>query len=74
MKNEGKPMWSTLSQQAREGQVIFLSFMMAVHPYQADPNLNYSRMTYRYCIKLSLGVDVIYASIDTHMLKNPTLF
>ena len=43
--------------------------MMAVHPDQADLNLNYRRMTYRAYIRLSLDVDGICVSIDTHMLN-----
>ena len=42
---------------------------MTVHPDQADLNLNYRCMTYRAYIRLSLDVDGIYASIDTHMLN-----
>ena len=46
---------------------------MVVHPDQADPNCNYSCVTCRDCIQIPLGVDWIYARIDTHMLKNNNL-
>ena len=49
----------------------FLSFMMTVHPDQADPNCNYSSMTCRACIQLPLDVDKIYASIDNQILTHP---
>ena len=45
--------------------------MMTVHPYQADPNYKHSRITCRACVKLSLDVDEIDSSINTHMLKKP---
>ena len=44
---------------------------MTVHPYQYDPNSNYSHMTCRACVQLPLDVDGIDVSIDTQMLKNP---
>ena len=50
---------------------LFFSFMMTVHPDQADTNCNYSRMTCRNCVKIPLDVDRINASIDTKMLKKP---
>ena len=55
--------------QRRSGR--FLSFMMTVHPYQADPNFDYSCMTCRACVQLPLDVDGIDASIDTQILKPP---
>ena len=59
-----------ISAQRRAG--LFLSFVMTVHPDQADPNINYSRMTCRSCITLPLDVDGIDTSIDTQMLgKKP---
>ena len=48
-----------------------MSFMMTVHPYQADPKLNYSHMTCRPCIKILLDVDGIDTSIDTKMIPPP---
>ena len=47
----------------------FLCFMMTLHPYQADPNLKHSLMTFRACVKLLIYVDGIYTSINTQMLK-----
>ena len=44
---------------------------MTVHPDQADPNCNYSCMTCRACVQLSLDVDVIDSSINTQILKTP---
>ena len=52
--------------QRRSG--LYLSFMVTVHPYQSDTNLNYSRMTFRSCIQFPLDVDGIDVSIDTPML------
>ena len=49
----------------------FLSFMITVHPYQADTNCKHSRMTCRACVQLLLDVYRIDASINTQMLKNP---
>ena len=43
--------------------------MMTVHPDQADPNFNYSRITCMSCVQLPLYLDGIYSSIDTQMLK-----
>ena len=45
--------------------------MIMVHPYQADPNCNYSCMTFRVCVQLPLYVYGIDAIIDTQMLKYP---
>ena len=45
--------------------------MVTFHPDQADPNYNYSCMTFRDCIKLTLDVDGKDASIDTHRLEKP---
>ena len=42
----------------------FLSFTMTVHPYQADPKFNYSRMTCSAYVKLSLDADGIDYSVD----------
>ena len=47
---------------------------MTVHPYQADPNLNYIFMTCRACIQLPLDVAEIDSSIDIPMLKKKLLF
>ena len=49
----------------------FLSFMMAVHLDQADPNCKHSCMTCRAYVQLPLHVDVIGASINTQMLEKP---
>ena len=49
----------------------FVSFMMTVHSYQADPNWNHSCITCRACVKLPLYGNGIYASINTQMLKTP---
>ena len=48
-----------------------MSFMIKVHPDQADPNCNYSHMDCRACVQIPLDVDEIYYSIDTQMLKTP---
>ena len=58
--------------QRRSGH--FLSFMMTVHPDQADPNCNYSCMTCRSYIQLPLDVYGIDVSIDTRMLKTNIIF
>ena len=55
--------------QRRSGS--FLSFMMTVHPDQADPNCNHNCMTCREFFKLPPDVYWIDASIDTQILKNP---
>ena len=47
--------------------------MMTVHPDQFDPKCNYFHMTCRACVQLPLGVDGIYASIYTQILKNNIL-
>ena len=49
----------------------FLSFIMIVHPDQADTNCKHSCMTCRVCVQLPLDVDGIDASIYTQMLKTP---
>ena len=58
--------------QRRSGH--FLSFIMRVHPDQADPNCNCSHMACRACVQLPLDVDGIYSSIDTQILKNLMMF
>ena len=45
--------------------------MMTVHPEQDDPNCKHSCMSCRACIQISLDVYVIYAIIDTKILKTP---
>ena len=47
----------------------FVSFMMTVHLYQADPNLNQSRMNSRLCVQLSLDINRIYAIIHAKIPK-----
>ena len=47
--------------------------MIKVHPYQADINCNYSRMSCRAFIQIQLSVDGVYTSIDTHMLEKHIL-
>ena len=51
--------------------VIFLSFMMAVHPYQADSNCKHSHMTCRACVQLPLYVYGIDASSNNQIIKPP---
>ena len=58
--------------QRRSGR--FLSFMMTVHPDQADPNCNYSRMNFSAGVQLQLYVYGKDASIDNQMKKTPILF
>ena len=60
------------SAQRRSGR--FWSPIMTVHPYQAYPNYNPSRMNFRACIHLPLDVDYIDAIIDTKMLTTPPLY
>ena len=55
---------SLTSAQKRSGS--FLSFMMAVHPDQADPNCNHIIIICRACDKLLLDVDGIDSSINTN--------
>ena len=50
---------------------FFSFFMMTVHPDQADPNFNYSRITCRTCVQLPLYVYGIDASIDTQIMEKP---
>ena len=50
---------------------LFLSFMMMVHPEQADTNCNHSLMTCRTCVQIPLDVDMIDSSIDDKILKTP---
>ena len=52
----------------------FLSFMMTVHPDQADPNFNHSRMDCRAFFQLLLDLYWIDASIDTKILKTLMIF
>ena len=47
----------------------FLSFVMAVHPDQADLNCKHSRITFRACVQLPLDVYGVDSSINTEMLK-----
>ena len=49
----------------------FLSFLIMVHPYQADPNCKNIQMNCRDCVQLLLYVDVIDAIINTQMLTAP---
>ena len=58
--------------QRRSGN--FLPFMITAHPDQASPNCKHSRMNCRACVKPPLAVDVIYARIDTKMLKILMIF
>ena len=62
--NVSKPLTAS---QRRSGR--FLSFMMTVQPDQADPNCNYSCMTFRACVQLPLDVDGIDSRIDTQIMK-----
>ena len=48
-----------------------MSFMMMVHPYQADPNCKHIRMDYRSCVKPPINVDGIDTRINIQMLKTP---
>ena len=57
--------------QKRSGN--FLSFIMTVHQYQADPNCNHSHMTCKACVELPLYADVVDDSIDNEMLTPPPL-
>ena len=45
--------------------------MMTVHQDQANPKSNRNHMTCRDCVQLPLDMDVVYASIDTQILKPP---
>ena len=48
-----------------------MSFVMAVHPYQAEPIYKHSCMTSRACVQLPLDVDGIDASINSQIMKTP---
>ena len=52
----------------------FLLFMMMIHPDQADPNCNHSRMTCMYRFQLLLDIDGIYDRINTQILKPLIIF
>ena len=54
---------------ATQSQLVFLSFMMTVHPYLFDPKSKHSRMDFRACVQLTLDVYGIYAITYTQMLK-----
>ena len=49
----------------------FFSFVITVHPDQADPNCKHSCITCRACVQLPLDVDGIDAIINTQMLTTP---
>ena len=53
---------------------LFFSFMMTVHPDQADTNCKHILMNFRSCDLLPFGVYGIYASIDIQTLEKPILF
>ena len=55
--------------QRRSGH--FLSFMMTVHSYQADPKSKHIRMTCRECVQLPLDLYAIGPFIDTQTMKAP---
>ena len=57
--------------QRHSGRFFFLSFIMSVHLYQADPNCKHGRMAYSDCGRLPLDVDGIDSSISTQIFKNP---
>ena len=48
----------------------FFSFMVLVHPDQADPNYKHSRMTCRAFVQLPIDEDEIDAIINIQILKN----
>ena len=49
----------------------FVSFMITVHQYQADPKFKYSNMTCRACVQLPLDVYGIDDNIDTQIMTSP---
>ena len=48
-----------------------LSFMVTVHPDQADPKCKQNIISCRSCVKLPLYIDVIDGSIDIKILEPP---
>ena len=44
---------------------------MSAHPDQAESNCKQIRMTFRACIKISIDVDCIGASINNQIMKTP---
>ena len=54
--------------------MLFMSFIITVHPDQADTNCKHILMNFRSCDLLPFGVYGIYASIDIQTLEKPILF
>ena len=55
--------------QRRSGS--FMSFIITVHPDQADTKYKYSSITCMACVQISLDTNGIDDSIYIHMLNNP---
>ena len=67
--NASKPLAASKRQSG-----YFVSFVMTIHPDQADPNRKHICMTCKSFVQLPLDVNGIDAISNTQMLKNPIIF